>query len=117
MALIMCATISTHVISPKIANNLSYEKNYGAVTKDIDKMLREIEKDKSVTASHYVMPHLYFIEEIYTVPDYYKELEQTDYYVVDTRYADGVEEMTEAMGDDYTLVSTCSFVEVYKRNY
>ncbi|MBQ6627050.1 MAG: DUF2079 domain-containing protein [Ruminococcus sp.] len=117
MSLIMCATISTHVISPKITNNLSYEKNYSSVTKDIDKMLREIEKDKSVTASHYVMPHLYFIEEIYTVPDYYKELEQTDYYVVDTRYADGVEEMTEAMGDDYTLVSSSSFVEVYKRNY
>ncbi len=117
MSLIMCATVFVHVVSPKITNNISYEKSYGTVTKDIDKMLKEIPSDKSVTSSHYIMPHLYFIEEIYTVPDYYKELEKTDYYVLDTRYSDGVDEMTEAMGDDYTLVSTSDFVEVYKRNY
>ena len=116
MSLIMCATLCVHIISPKISNNSSYEKNNSERTAQIEEMLSTIEKDKSVTASHYIMPHLYFVKEIYTVPDYYKAIEQTDYFVIDTRYQDNVSEMKEVMGTDYTLVNSCHFVEIYKHN-
>lgn len=116
MSLIMCATLFVHIVTPKINNNSSYEKSNAGKTTQIEEVLSTIEKDKSVTASHYIMPHLYFVRELYTVPDYYKEIEQTDYFVIDTRYQDNANEMKAVMGNDYTLVNSCFFVEIYKHN-
>ena len=116
MSLIMCSTLFVHIVAPKIGNNASYEKNNSEQTIQIEEMLDTIEKDKSVTASHYIMPHLYDVKEIYTVPDYYKAIEQTDYFVIDTRYQEDANEMKAVMGADYTLVDSSYFVEIYKHN-
>lgn len=113
MSLMMCITLSAHTLSPKIKNNTSYEESYGDRTPQIEEMLHTIEKDKSVTASHFIMPHLYFVRELYSVPDYYKDIEQTDYFVIDTRYQDKVNEMKAVMGDDYVLHNKAEFVEIY----
>lgn len=114
MSIIMCAVLATGTLAPKIRNNKSYEDYYGSQTEAIEELLHTIPKDKSVTAGHFIMPHLYFVKEIYSVPDYYKEIEQTDYFVVDTRSSENTEEMKAVMGDDYTLVGNKSFVQVYK---
>ncbi len=114
MSLIMCLTLCAHTLSPKIRNNNSYEKSYGEKTAQIEEMLQTIEKDKSVTATHFVAPHLYFVRELYTVPDYYKEIEQTDYFVIDTRYHNEAQQMRAVMGTDYTMVDSEDFVQVYK---
>ena len=108
-------TLAISVITPKIRNNTTYEENNGMKTEAIEEMLHEIPKDKSVTAGHFIMPHLYFIDEIYTVPDYYKDIEQTDYFVIDTRHDENAQLMRDVMDNDYTLVDKEYFVEVYKR--
>ena len=115
MSVILCMTLATSVITPKIRNNTIYEENYGMKTEAIEEMLHAIPKDKSVTAGHFIMPHLYFIDEIYTVPDYYKDIEQTDYFVIDTRHNENAQLMRDVMKNDYTLVDKEYFVEVYKR--
>ncbi|MBQ8056762.1 MAG: DUF2079 domain-containing protein [Ruminococcus sp.] len=116
MSLMMCLTLATSTLSPKIRNNTSYEEYYGEQTEAIEELLSTIPKDKSVTAGHFIMPHLYFVKEIYTVPDYYKDIEQTDYFVIDTRNAEHEQSMRDVMGNDYTLVGKEHFVEVYKHN-
>ena len=116
MSLIMCATVAVNTLAPKIRNNKYYENANGAVTEKIEDMLSTIPKDKSVTADHYIMPHLYFVRELYTVPDYYKAIEQTDYFVIDTRHQENVDAMKAVMGNDYTLINQESFVQIYKHN-
>lgn len=116
MSLMMCLTLATSTLSPKIKNNASYENFYGEQTDDIEELLSTIPKDKSVTAGHFIMPHLYFVKEIYTVPDYYKDIEQTDYFVIDTRNSEHMQSMKDVMGNDYKLVGKEQFVEVYKHN-
>ena len=114
MSVMMCLTLATSTLSPKIRNNTTYEEYYGKQTESIEELLSTIPKDKSVTAGHFIMPHLYFVKEIYTVPDYYKAIEQTDYFVIDTRDNENAEEMKAVMGDDYNLVGSKNFVQVYK---
>ena len=114
MSMIMCVVLATSTLAPKIRNNKSYEQYYGTQTEKIEELLHTIPKDKSVTAGHYIMPHLYFVKEIYSVPDYYKDIEQTDYFVIDTRNSENAEEMKAVMGDDYNLIGSESFVQIYK---
>lgn len=114
MSVIMCATLSANTLAPKIKNNTSYEKAYGNTTESIEEMLHTIPSTASVTAGHYIAPHLYFVKELYSVPDYYKDIEQTDYFVVDTRNSEYEESMKDVMGDDYTLINSAGFVELYK---
>ncbi len=116
MSLIMCFTLAIHTLTPKINNNKIYEANNGAFTDKIEDALKEIPKDASVTADHYIMPHLYFIRELYTVPEYYKNIEQTDYFVINTKSTDNTNEMKAVMGNDYTLQNQVEFVQIYKHN-
>ncbi len=116
MSVMMCINLSANILTPKINNCISAKNAYSTVADDIDDMLQEIPKDASVTAGHFIMPHLYFVKELYTVPDYYKAIEQTDYFVIDTRDSTNTPEMKAVMGSDYSLIDTAGFVEVYKHN-
>lgn len=115
VSLIVCLSAFASVIFPKISNNNFYDEAYGQNTDAIDEMLEaNISREDSVTANHYIMPHLYYVREIYTVPEYYKEIEQTDFFVIDTRDNENTQKMMAVMGDDYVLVDGNSFVNVYK---
>ncbi len=78
--------------------------------------LKSIPADASVTAYGYMMPHLYYVDDLHSCPDYYAPLEQTEYYVLDTRYDhdEHTKKMRAAMGDDYTLISEAGFVQIYR---
>lgn len=115
MSLIMSVTAFCNVVSPKIANNRSYQESNGDISESIEEMLHStISREDSVTSDHYIMPHLYYVREIYTVPEYYKEIEQTDYFVVNTKNNENIEKMKAVMGNDYVLVDSTEFVEIYK---
>lgn len=75
-----------------------------------------IPADASVTAYGYMMPHLYYVDDLHSCPDYYADLEQTEYYVLDTRYDTDshTKKMLLAMGDDYTLVCEAGYVQIYR---
>ena len=62
------------------------------------------------------MPHLYYVDDLHSCPDYYAPLEQTEYYVLDTRYDhdEHTKKMRAAMGDDYTLIREAGFVQIYR---
>lgn len=115
MSLIMCASAFVNIVSPKIKNNKLINETQSEISKSIDEMLHStITRDDSVTANHFIMPHLYYVKEIYTVPEYYKEIEQTDYFVINTKDSENTEKMKIVMEDDYTLINSCGFVEIYK---
>ena len=61
---------------------------------------------------------LYKVEWLYTMPDYYTQKRDkpvdTDYFVIDTRYSDIANDMKAVMGDNYTLVKSAGFAELYQ---
>lgn len=76
----------------------------------------EIKEGSTVTAYGYMMPHLYYIDDMHTCPEYYDEYKKTDYYVIDTRYKTDAhtEKMFNAMGGDYELCASAGYAEIYK---
>ncbi len=114
MSVIMCLVLASSTLAPKIRNNAIYESNIGHNSEKIDEMLSKIPKDKSVTAGHFITPHLYFVSELYSVPDYYKDIKQTDYFVIDTRSSEQEEQMKAVMGSDYVLIDSVDFVNIYQ---
>jgi len=78
--------------------------------------LEAIPRDASVTAYGYMVPHLWYIKDLHTCPEYYAPYEKTDYYIVDTRYDyDGhTAKMFEAMGDSYRLETEKGYVQIYR---
>lgn len=109
MSVCMCIVTSAAFVLPKISYNLSISKNASGSAQAVDRLLEEIPKDASVTADHYIAPHLYYISELRTVPDYYKPLDQTEYYVVNTGDEKSREPMMEAMGNSYEFKDSVNF--------
>ena len=114
----VCIVMSTLLVAPKVRNVTSYMKNTEETRPLVDQLIEEVPADATVTASHSLVPHLYKVEWLYTMPDYYPQNRDkptdTDYFVIDTRYSDLANEMKNVMGDDYTLVSSAGFAELYQ---
>ncbi|MBQ3528066.1 MAG: DUF2079 domain-containing protein [Clostridia bacterium] len=115
--LILSAVFATSLISPKIG---AYCNSYYGNKEKYDatqKALEMIPEDASVTAYGYIVPHLWYVDDLRTCPEYYKELAKTDYYIVDVRYDYDkfTEEMYETMADDYSLVKEEGYIKIYKR--
>ena len=96
-----------------------YVDAYEKMQKDYDsaaEALYDIPEDASVTAYGYLVPHLWYVDDLHTCPEYYAEYEKTDYYIIDTRYEyDGhTSKMRVAMGDDYELLETVGFIRIYR---
>ena len=119
-SLCVCVIMSCLLVAPKIKNVTFYMKNTQESRPLVDQLIEEVPADATVTASHSLVPHLYKVEWLYTMPDYYPENRDkpidTDYFVIDTRYSDLADEMKEIMDDDYTLVRSAGFAELYKHN-
>ncbi|MCI8610522.1 MAG: DUF2079 domain-containing protein [Clostridiales bacterium] len=115
-ALALGLVFSTSAVYPKAQRNIArYYANKAEYDATAD-ALKDIPADASVTAYGYMMPHLYFVDDLHSCPDYYAPLEQTDYYVLDTRYANDThtKKMRIAMADDYTLVTEAGYVQIYR---
>ena len=118
MSVIMCVAMSANLISPKITNNKIYDNNYGKDYEIIQQSLEEIESDATVTADNSIVPHLYFVKQLYTIPEYYEEnktIGKTEFYVIDTRDKENEKTMLDIMGNDYNLVKSVSFVNIYQQ--
>ncbi len=82
---------------------------------DTAEALEIIPRDASVTAYGTFVPHLYYIDELQTVPKYYGDYEKTEYVALDTRYDGGaVDTVKEMMGEGYTLVLEKGYAAIYK---
>ena len=119
-SLCACIVMSCALVAPKVRNVTSYMSSTESTRPLVDELIDEVPSDATVTASHSLVPHLYKVEWLYTMPDYYPENRDkpvdTDYFVIDTRYTDLAAEMKQVMGDDYTLVKSAGFAELYKHN-
>jgi len=120
VSLFMCAVMSASLMVPKINNANTYLKNSDGTRQQVDELIESVPTDATVTAAHALVPHLYKVEWLYTMPDYYSgnrdKPVDTDYFVIDTRYSDLANEMKQVMGNNYTLVKTAGFAELYKHN-
>lgn len=117
-SLCLCAVMTVSLVYPKINSVKSYMKNTEGTRQQVDALIDTVPADATVTASHSLVPHLYKVEWLYTMPDYNKQNRDkpvdTDYFVIDTRYTDLANEMKEVMGTQYNLVSTAGFAELYQ---
>lgn len=115
MSFVISLSMTTFLLTFHSESNKNYMENYGEHYEEIEEMLKTIEEDASVTAVDSVAPHLYFVNKLYSSPENYKSNKgdiKTDYYVLSKqrKYL----EMLEEMGNDYILVDSCDFVEIYK---
>ncbi len=116
-AVCLCIVFSVSLVAPKASNYSSgYFRNQERYI-ETQQALEIIPKDASVTAYGYIVPHLWYIDDLRTCPGYYGSLVQTDYYVVDTRYEydSHTEGMYNTMKDDYDLVLEKGYVKIYER--
>ena len=120
VSLFMCAVMSASLMVPKINNANTYLKSSDGTRQQVDELIESVPTDATVTAAHALVPHLYKVEWLYTMPDYYSANRDkpvdTDYFVIDTRYGDLANEMKQVMGNNYTLVKSAGFAELYKHN-
>ena len=115
-ALSLGLVFSVSAVYPKAQRNITrYYANKSEYDATAD-ALKKIPADASVTAYGYMMPHLYFVDDLHSCPDYYAPLEQTEYYVLDTRYASDThkKKLRMSMADDYTLVTEAGYVQIYR---
>ena len=116
----ICLVMTTLLVAPKVKNVTSYMSNTAETRPLVDELIEEVPTDATVTAAHSLVPHLYKVEWLYTMPDYYSgnrdKPVDTDYFVIDTRYGDLVTSMKEVMGNNYTLIKSAGFAELYKHN-
>ena len=119
-SLCICAVMMLTLTAPKTVSVLSYMHDTSANREQADELIDEVPADATVTASHSLVPHLYRVEWLYTMPDYYTDNRDkpidTDYFVIDTRFPDLADEMKSVMGDNYTLIRSAAFVELYRHN-
>jgi uncharacterized membrane protein len=78
--------------------------------------LYSIPEDATVTASNFLVPHLYQVDELYGYIMYYGTLQKTDYYLLDQRYhiLSNEPELAKFLSDGYELVDSVGFVDVYR---
>ncbi len=94
----------------------SYSLHGGEYRETAQVIEDSIPEGSSVTAYGYMIPHLYYIDDLHSCPEYYGEYEKTDFYVIDKRYEtdDHTKKMLSAMGDDYELFASAGYAEIYK---
>ena len=117
-SLCLCAVMAASLIVPKIITVSSYQKKSTSSCQQVDELLESVPTDATVTATHSLVPHLYKVEWLYTMPDYYTQKRDkpvdTDYFVIDTRYSDIANDMKAVMGNNYDLVKSAGFAELYQ---
>ena len=117
-SLCLCAVMTASLVYPKMVNVSGYLKNSASTCQQVDELIESVPTDATVTATHSLVPHLYKVEWLYTMPDYYKQNRDkpvdTDYFVIDTRYSDVANEMKQIMGNNYNLVKSAGFAELYQ---
>ncbi|MBQ3330485.1 MAG: DUF2079 domain-containing protein [Ruminococcus sp.] len=127
-SLCLCAVMTVALVYPKMQTNDSYMKNSESTRQEMDELIDSVPADATVTAAHSLTPHLYKVEWLYSMPDYYPQNRSnaeylsngrnkpadTDYFVIDTRYTDLANEMKTAMGSNYNLIKTAGFAELYQ---
>lgn len=122
----LCVSMMMSVMlnAPKIKRTTEYYNDHQEVYEQVDELLEQIPDDATVTACDAMVPHLYKIKWLFTVPEYYSKNwgknpilpSQADYCVVDLRYQTRVEKMQAVMGDNYVLVgSVPGYAELYER--
>ena len=117
-SLCLCLVMSVSLIAPKIEYVFQFMESTASTRDEMDALMDEVPADATVTATDSLVPHLYKVEWLYTIPDYYSQNRDkpidTDYFVIDTRYTDRADEMRATMGDQYTLIRSAGFVELYQ---
>ena len=125
-SLCLCMAMSVLLTAPKIKTVTSNASTFAATYDETDAVLELIPDDATVTASDSMVPHLYKIKWLFTVPEYYAanhdknpiKPSEADYVVIDSRYLNNEKRgvaLTEMMGDNYTEVARGGIAILYER--
>lgn len=126
-ALCICMAMTVLLIAPKVKENDRIYDAYKDQIAKVDEVLDSIPDDATVTAQDSIVPHLYRIKWLFTVPDYTPEnwVEnpinpgQADYVVIDTRswnyMKEQAQKLRDLIGNNYVCIRSEGFVELYER--
>ncbi|MBQ9416572.1 MAG: DUF2079 domain-containing protein [Clostridia bacterium] len=113
----VCIIFTSSLVLPKMQRYSNRYNGSKEVYREVEDLIRTVPADVSVTATSSLCPHLYFVKDLHTVPDYYAEMQQTDYYVVDTRYSGTSSYSCDSMvkNSNYIKIRSAGFVDIYIR--
>ncbi len=117
LAMLLISTVFTvSLTGPKASRYVERYIRRAGMYEATEEALKAIPDDASVTAYGFLMPHIAYIDELHTCPDYYGDYGKTEYYAVDTRYEsdEHTAKMYRAMGDDYELVTEGGYAKIFR---
>ena len=114
--LLICTVFTVSLTGPKASRYVERYIRRAGMYEATEAALDTIPDDASVTAYGFLMPHIAYIDELHTCPDYYGDYGRTEYYAVDTRYEsdEHTAKMYRTMGDDYELVTEGGYAKIYR---
>ncbi len=116
-ALALSVVFTVSIVHPKATRYVNRYADASESYRETEEILDMIPHDASVTAYGFFVPHLYYIDDLHTSPDYYADYVQTDYYVIDTRYSSDshTAKMINTMGDDYEMIAEGGYAQLYRK--
>ncbi|MBQ8474123.1 MAG: DUF2079 domain-containing protein [Clostridia bacterium] len=116
-AIVISTVFSASLVYPKANRYFVRYRELGEEYSETREALSTIPTDASVTAYGFFVPAIAYIDDLHTSPDYYAPYEQTDYFVIDTRYMGDshTTRMIDTMGDDYELFREGGYAQIYKK--
>lgn len=115
-SLVLCAVFTLSLTLPKAERYVSRYAARREIYEQTDMALKTVPEDASVTAYGFMMPHLWYMDDLHTCPDYYGDFGKTDYCIIDVRYEsdEHTEKLYRDMGDDYELVTERGYAKIYR---
>jgi hypothetical protein len=98
----------------------NYSENtdkFKASQEAVEKFLNEYyQEGDSVSAQCFITPHLYEVDELYTLPAQYSERQYTDWYILDEEYQ-GEDEYPADVIEQYECVNPTDsgFIRIYRK--
>ncbi len=86
-----------------------------AKIEETNEVLDLIPEDASVSASTNIAPHLYYVDDLQSFPEYYGQLTKTEYCILDTRFMSQKEFNGKGIIDDtYYLYASGGYAEIWR---
>jgi uncharacterized membrane protein len=120
-ALVVSLCLSRALFWSKATRYLdNYSENtdkFKASQEAVEKFLNEYyQEGDSVSAQCFITPHLYEVDELYTLPAQYSERQYTDWYILDEEYQ-GEDEYPADVIEQYECVNPTDsgFIRIYRK--
>jgi uncharacterized membrane protein len=117
VSLCLCRALFWSKATRYLNNYAENPDKFKASQETVEKFLDEYyQEGDSVSAQCFVTPHLYEVDELYTLPAQYSERQYTDWYILDEEYQ-GEDEYPADVIEQYECVNPTDsgFIRIYRK--